>query len=142
MKQVHWSSRFRLHHRVADAYRRGRMFLVGDAAHAHSPAGGQGMNTGIVDAVVLGKVLAEVLHGRKDETYLDEYERLRRPAAEKVLGLAGRLTAMATVEGATKRRMRNALLRTVGLLPPFRRRLQMQLSGLARRDCADLRLAG
>jgi 2-polyprenyl-6-methoxyphenol hydroxylase-like FAD-dependent oxidoreductase len=134
--QVRWSSRFRLHHRVADAYRQGRMFLAGDAAHAHSPAGGQGMNTGIVDAVVLGQVLADVLQGRRNETHLDEYQRLRRPAAEKVLGLAGRLTAMATVKGATRRRVRNALLRTVGRLPAFRRNLQMQLSGLARRDSA------
>lgn len=136
---VHWSSRFRLHHRVADAYRRGRLLLVGDAAHAHSPAGGQGMNTGIVDAVVLGRVLAEVVQGREQESYLDEYERLRRPAAQQVLELAGRLTAMATVRGRVRRRMRNALLRTAGLLPPFRRRLQMQLSGLARRECAELR---
>lgn len=133
LTRVHWSSRFRLHHRVADAYRHGRLFLVGDAAHAHSPAGGQGMNTGIVDAVVLGRVLAEVLLARRDEGYLDEYERLRRPAAKKVLGLAGRLTSMATVKGAARRRLRNALLRVLGRLPPFRRRLQMQLSGLARR---------
>jgi 2-polyprenyl-6-methoxyphenol hydroxylase-like FAD-dependent oxidoreductase len=135
---VHWSSRFRLHHRVADRYREGRLFLVGDAAHAHSPAGGQGMNTGLVDAVVLGQVLAEVLHGRKDESYLDEYQRLRRPAAEQVLNLAGRLTSVATVKGRVRRALRNALLRTVGQLPPFRRRLQMQLSGLARRGFAEL----
>jgi 2-polyprenyl-6-methoxyphenol hydroxylase-like FAD-dependent oxidoreductase len=141
VRRVHWSSRFRLHHRVADAYRAGRLFLVGDAAHAHSPAGGQGMNTGIVDAVVLGRVLAEVLEGRQDEDFLDEYQRLRRPAAQQVLGLAGRLTAMATVEGATRRRLRNALLRIAALLPPFRRRLQMQLSGLARRGCTELRTA-
>lgn len=138
VRAVHWSSRFRLHHRVADSYRAGRMFLVGDAAHAHSPAGGQGMNTGIVDAVVLGGVLSEVLLGRQDERYLDEYQRLRKPAAEKVLRLAGRLTSMATLEGSARRRVRNALLRTVGRLPTFRRRLQMQLSGLARRRDAVL----
>jgi 2-polyprenyl-6-methoxyphenol hydroxylase-like FAD-dependent oxidoreductase len=135
---VHWSSRFRLHHRVADRYRNGRLFLVGDAAHAHSPAGGQGMNTGIVDACVLGNLLADVIHGRRDVTHLDEYERLRRPAAEQVLKLAGRLTAMATVRGRMRRMARNALLRIVGFLPPVRRRLQMQLSGLARRPAARL----
>ena len=64
--KVHWSSRFRLHHRVADVYRRGPFLLVGDAAHVHSPAGGQGMNTGLVDACVLGRLLAQVLSGRSE----------------------------------------------------------------------------
>jgi 2-polyprenyl-6-methoxyphenol hydroxylase-like FAD-dependent oxidoreductase len=54
VKDVVWSSRFRVHHRLADRYRDGRVFLAGDAAHVHSPAGGQGMNTGIQDAVALG----------------------------------------------------------------------------------------
>ena len=64
---------------------------MGDAAHVHSPAGGQGMNTGLVDAVVLGRVLADVLVGGQPEAALDRYQALRRPAAEQVLGLAGRL---------------------------------------------------
>jgi 2-polyprenyl-6-methoxyphenol hydroxylase-like FAD-dependent oxidoreductase len=136
---VHWSSRFRLHHRVADRYRNERLFLVGDAAHAHSPAGGQGMNTGIVDACVLGEILADVLRGRRDESHLERYEALRRPAAEEVLGLAGRLTKIANVKGARRRAARNALLRTVGLLAPMRARLQMALSGLSRRAAADVR---
>src|SRR5438046_3688538 len=58
-----WISRFKLHHRIADGYRVGRMFLCGDAAHIHSPAGGQGMNTGMHDAVNLGWKLATVLQG-------------------------------------------------------------------------------
>ena len=103
ISSVHWSSRFRLQHRVADHYRAGRLLLVGDAAHVHSPAGGQGMNTGLVDAVVLGKTLAEVISGRRDAVFLDEYERLRRPAAVQVLGLAGRLTNMATLKSAPRR---------------------------------------
>ena len=53
-----WSSRFRVHHRVADHYRAGRLFLAGDAAHVHSPAGGQGMNTGIQDGYALGRAFA------------------------------------------------------------------------------------
>ena len=61
---VVWSSRFRVHHRLADVYRRGPVFLAGDAAHVHSPAGGQGMNTGIQDAMVLARLLADVLGGR------------------------------------------------------------------------------
>ena len=97
ISSVHWSSRFRLQHRVADHYRAGRLLLVGDAAHVHSPAGGQGMNTGLVDAVVLGKTLAEVISGRRDPSFWTN-ERLRRPAAVQVLGLAGRLTSMATLK--------------------------------------------
>lgn len=135
---VHWSSRFRLQHRVADRYRNGRMFLVGDAAHVHSPAGGQGMNTGLVDSCVLGKILAEVISGRREEAYLDEYERLRRPAAQQVLGLAGRLTKMATAKSAGQRFVRNLILRVMGMLPMVRRRLQMQLSGLSRRSAAEV----
>jgi 2-polyprenyl-6-methoxyphenol hydroxylase-like FAD-dependent oxidoreductase len=135
---VKWSSRFRLHHRVADQYRRGRLFLVGDAAHAHSPAGGQGMNCGIVDACVLGKLLAGVIAQGRDESHLGQYEQLRRPAAQEVLGLAGRLTAMATVKSPMGRRLRNIFLRMVGGLPPMRRRLQMDLSGLSRRAAAQV----
>jgi 2-polyprenyl-6-methoxyphenol hydroxylase-like FAD-dependent oxidoreductase len=139
VSRVHWSSRFRLQHRVADRYRQGRFLLVGDAAHAHSPAGGQGMNTGLVDACVLGRLLAEVVSGRRDASRLDDYEKLRRPAAVQVLELAGRLTGMATVKGTPRRLMRNALLRILGLLPVVRQRLQMQLSGLARRAAAESR---
>ena len=57
------------------------MFLMGDAAHVHSPAGGQGMNTGLMDAVVLGRLLSDVVDGRRPDSDLDRYEELRRPAA-------------------------------------------------------------
>lgn len=135
---IHWSSRFRLHHRVADHYRQGRMLLMGDAAHVHSPAGGQGMNTGLVDAVLLGQVLADVVSGRADESYLDRYEELRRPAALKVLKLTGRLTRMATMRNRPQRILRNLVLRTIGMLPATKNGLQMNLSGLARRAAAEL----
>lgn len=82
LTEVVWSSRFRIHHRLARSYRIGRLFLMGDAAHVHSPAGGQGMNTGLVDAVVLGQMLTRAIrHG--DDSALDHYQRLRRPAAEQ-----------------------------------------------------------
>jgi len=138
VSRVHWSTRFRLHHRVADRYRRGRLLLMGDAAHVHSPAGGQGMNTGLVDACVLGGLLAEVVSGRKDPSHLDRYEALRRPAAKQVLQLAGRLTHMATMKRAPQRLARNALLRIVDRLSPARRRLELNLSGLSRRDAATI----
>jgi len=138
VERVHWSSRFRLHHRVADRYRQGRLLLVGDAAHVHSPAGGQGMNTGIVDARVLGQLLAEVVTGRAAESYLDSYERLRRPAARQVLRLAGRLTSVATVKSTPLRFVRNLLLGALGRSSRFRRSLRMDLSGLSRRAAAVL----
>jgi len=134
---VRWSSRFRLHHRVADHYRRGRLFLVGDAAHVHSPAGGQGMNTGLVDACVLGRMLSDVVQGRRDDGYLDRYEALRRPAAKQVLDLAGRMTHMATLKGAPQRFLRSAVLGMLGTNPMFRRRLEMDLCGLSRRAAAE-----
>ncbi len=138
VKAVHWSSRFRLHHRVADRYRQGRFLLVGDAAHVHSPAGGQGMNTGLVDAVVLGKLLAPVLAGQQPDTHLDRYQALRRPAALEVLALAGRLTAAATVKGAARRWIRNLVLRFAGRFAPIRRRIELALSGLSRRAAAQV----
>ncbi|HMQ94398.1 MAG TPA: FAD-dependent monooxygenase [Amaricoccus sp.] len=138
VEEVLWSSRFRLHHRIARSYRAGRFLLMGDAAHVHSPAGGQGMNTGIVDAVVLGRMLAEVVTGNRPDAWLDRYGELRRPAAAEVIALASRLTAMATTRGAARQTLRNAMLSLVGALPPARHRVEMSLSGLARRDATRL----
>ena len=86
---VAWSSRIRLPHRLAAAFRRGRVFLVGDAAHAHSPAGGQGMNTGIQDAVNLGWKLAFASRGGAPAggPLLASYELERRPVAQRVRAL-------------------------------------------------------
>ncbi|MFB6451285.1 FAD-dependent oxidoreductase [Bradyrhizobium tunisiense] len=136
--EVLWNSRFRLHHRLANSYRRGRLILMGDAAHVHSPAGGQGMNTGLVDAVVLGEILAGIVGRKRPETTLDLYERLRRPAAARVLALAGRLTDMATTRSFFKRAARNALLSFVNVAPILKRQIEMNLSGLSRADLARL----
>src|SRR6202008_4428470 len=91
-----WGTRFHIHHRVADSYRAGRLLLAGDAAHVHSPAGGQGMNLGIQDAVALADALAAVLSGAPD-TVLDDYSAARRPIARQVLALTGQLTRVATL---------------------------------------------
>jgi 2-polyprenyl-6-methoxyphenol hydroxylase-like FAD-dependent oxidoreductase len=133
VRDLLWSSRFRVHHRVAARYRSGPFFVMGDAAHVHSPAGGQGMNTGLVDAVVLGHLLADVLLGKAPEATLDLYEEKRRPAAAEVLELAGRLTRIATVHSLPGRVLRNLVLRVVGASPVFRRQLALNLSGLARK---------
>jgi 2-polyprenyl-6-methoxyphenol hydroxylase-like FAD-dependent oxidoreductase len=131
--EVVWSSRFRIHHRVADRYRAGRMLLVGDAAHVHSPAGGQGMNTGIQDALALGRALAAVVGGRAEASRLDQYEQSRRPVAQRVVGFTDRLTRIATVRDPNRRAVRNALIRVVGRVPAARRQLAMELSGLRNR---------
>jgi 2-polyprenyl-6-methoxyphenol hydroxylase-like FAD-dependent oxidoreductase len=136
--EIGWSSRFRVHHRLADTYRQGPFLLMGDAAHVHSPAGGQGMNTGLVDAIVLGEALTRVLRDEEPDSLLDLYSEIRRPAAEQVLALAGRLTNVATVRSRAGRIVRNAVLRLLDHLPPFKRRLMLGLSGLDRRKFTRL----
>ena len=131
VREVVWGSRFRIHHRVAGSYRNGRVLLIGDAAHVHSPAGGQGMNLGLHDAILLGDVLASVLGGASDEP-LDTYAADRRKIARQVIALASRLTRLATVSPA-RRGVRNLALSTLAKLPPLRRTLAMRLSGLVYR---------
>lgn len=133
VRDVHWSSAFRVHHRVADHYRDGRLLVMGDAAHVHSPAGGQGMNTGIVDAVLLGDLLARVVARSESATLLDHYGELRRPAAEAVLAMSGRLTRLALMRGRVRRSLRNLLLRMVDRVPRAKAKIALQLSGIARR---------
>jgi 2-polyprenyl-6-methoxyphenol hydroxylase-like FAD-dependent oxidoreductase len=133
---VLWSSRFRIHHRLTSSYRDEHLLLVGDAAHVHRPAGGQGMNTGLVDACVLGRLIARVIVWKQPESALEQYHQLRRPAAEQVLGLAGRLTSLATMKNPLKRRVRNTVLSLLNHLPPAKHRLAMNLSGLSRRRFA------
>ena len=94
MTNVRWFERFRLHHQVAERYRRGRIFLAGDAAQAHGPTGGKGESAGLQDAANLGWKLALVLAGRASDTLLDSYEQERRPLAEKWLRRADRLVAI------------------------------------------------
>lgn len=128
---IAWGSRFRIHHRVADTYRVGRMLLAGDAAHVHSPAGGQGMNLGIQDAVALSDALAAVLDGASD-ALLDDYSAARRPIAQQVVELTDRLTKLATLPRAL-RPLRNAMLGLIGRIPPATRALASRLSGLVYR---------
>jgi 2-polyprenyl-6-methoxyphenol hydroxylase-like FAD-dependent oxidoreductase len=128
--EIVWSSRFRVHHRVVDRYRAGRILLAGDAAHVHSPAGGQGMNTGIQDAVALGHVLSAVLAGRVAESQLDQYERTRRPVAKRVVAFTDRMTRMATLRSPRARAVRNAGMRVIGRIPAVRRWLATELAEL------------
>ncbi|MVV50066.1 FAD-dependent oxidoreductase [Pseudomonas sp. PB120] len=99
IERVNWFSTYRVHHRVADHFRSGRAFLLGDAAHVHSPAGGQGMNTGIGDAINLAWKLASVLSGAAEATLLDTYEMERIAFARKLVATTDRVFTFATAEG-------------------------------------------
>ncbi|ABQ71656.1 monooxygenase, FAD-binding (plasmid) [Rhizorhabdus wittichii RW1] len=83
-----WASAFNIHRRQVVNYRDGRVFLAGDAAHIHTPAGGQGLNTGIQDGLNLGWKMALVLRGDADPSFLDSYEEERKPVAAGVLELS------------------------------------------------------
>ncbi len=85
IKRVNWFATYRVHHRVAAQFRSGRIFLAGDAAHIHTPVGGQGLNTGVGDAVNLAWKIAAVLHGRADAALLDSYEPERIAFARKLV---------------------------------------------------------
>ncbi|GII77427.1 pentachlorophenol monooxygenase [Sphaerisporangium rufum] len=128
VEEVMWGSRFRIHQRVADVYRAGRVLLAGDAAHVNSPAGGQGMNTGVRDAVALAAALDEVLGGGSPAA-LDAYTAGRRPVAERVAELAGRLTRLAHT-GRALRPVRNVALGLLARVPAVRRGLAFRLAGL------------
>lgn len=97
--KVHWFSTYRVHHRVTDRYRQGRAFLVGDAAHVHSPAGGQGMNTGIGDAINLAWKIAAVLRRGAPDTLLDSYEAERRAFALRLVETTDRVFQFITADG-------------------------------------------
>ena len=129
--ELAWSSRFRIHHGVAARYRAGPVLLVGDAAHVHSPAGGQGMNIGIQDACDLGNRLAAALQpGADAAAILDGYERARRPAATRVVALTDRLTRMATLQGHWRQALRNLAIETIGHLPGVPQKLAAQFAEL------------
>jgi len=93
LERVNWFSTYRVHHRVADAFARGRAFLLGDAAHIHSPVGGQGMNTGIGDAVNLAWKLASVLKENSSAALLDSYEPERIAFARRLVATTDRVFA-------------------------------------------------
>jgi 2-polyprenyl-6-methoxyphenol hydroxylase-like FAD-dependent oxidoreductase len=96
---VNWFSTYHVHHRVAQHFRQGRAFLVGDAAHIHSPAGGQGMNTGIGDAINLAWKLAAVIAGRAPDALLNSYEAERIGFARRLVATTDRVFSFASAEG-------------------------------------------
>ena len=113
--RVNWFSTYRVHHRVADQFRKGRAFLLGDAAHIHSPVGGQGMNTGIGDAVNLAWKLAAVMRGNPESAFLDSYEPERMAFARRLVATTDRAFTAVTSQRWLAQFLR---LRVVPLLIP------------------------
>ncbi len=113
-----WTSAFRINERQVGSYRSGRIFLAGDAAHVHSPAGGQGMNTGMQDAINLAWKLALVCRGvSRAPVLLDSYDAERRPVGAEVIRESGRLTKAATLENHALQDVRNFVAHLVLGLP-------------------------
>ncbi|GER23392.1 2-polyprenyl-6-methoxyphenol hydroxylase [Zafaria cholistanensis] len=108
-----WFSTYRVHHRVAATFRAGNVFLAGDAAHVHSPVGGQGMNTGLQDAHNLACKLADVIQGRMPPEYLDRYEAERRPVALRLVATTDRLFALVSSTTPAARFVRTRVLPVV-----------------------------
>ena len=128
-----WTSRFRVHHRVAESAHKGPILLCGDAAHVHSPAGGQGMNTGIQDAMSLAGILG-AMRGATDAARRDAWAADRHQIAEEVVALTDRLTRIATVGSRTARTLRNAAIGVAGHLPFLTHALARKIAELDRGD--------
>ena len=128
MKDPFWLAAFRINERKVKDYRKGRVFLAGDAAHIHSPAGGQGMNTGMQDAFNLAWKLAMVIGGTAKPTLLDSYSPERSAVGEIVLRNAGRLTEAATLRNPIAQGLRNTIVKFAAGFPALQHRIANQLS--------------
>jgi 2-polyprenyl-6-methoxyphenol hydroxylase-like FAD-dependent oxidoreductase len=117
--EVGWKSRFHCDERQVDQYRHGRVFLAGDAAHVHSPMGGQGMNTGIQDAANLAWKIAAVLGGA-EEAVLDSYQNERHPIGERVVLQSGLMARGVTLRPRIARGIRNVLAPRILRIPRIR----------------------
>ncbi|MGC4996548.1 FAD-dependent monooxygenase [Streptomyces sp. DT195] len=150
MHDPRWLSRFHSDERQAPTYRAGRVFLAGDAAHVHSPAGGQGMNTGLQDAANLSWKLAAVLSGRAGPALLDSYDTERHPVGRTVLRSSGTLIRLAMANRPWTKAARAVLTSLVTHFPALRRKAMHQVTGLGYaygrgltgRRAPDIRLPG
>ncbi|GCE28301.1 oxygenase [Dictyobacter alpinus] len=134
IKRAHWISVYRIHHRMSKRFRVGNVFLVGDAAHIHSPAGGQGMNTGIGDAYNLAWKLALVIKGQAQTTLLDSYEDERMPFARAILNGSDKGFELMTMSQPLVQQLKVSglprLFRFVSSVPALRQRAFWLLSQL------------
>jgi 2-polyprenyl-6-methoxyphenol hydroxylase-like FAD-dependent oxidoreductase len=129
--EMRWSGRYRSESRQAPTYRADRVLLAGDAAHAHSPAGAQGLNTGLQDAVNLGWKLGAVLGGWGPDWLLDSYTTERHPVGAAVLALTGRQFRLNTARSPARRALRWSVHRLLVPLPPVQDRLARDYSGIS-----------
>ncbi|WP_078911624.1 FAD-dependent monooxygenase [Streptomyces sp. NRRL WC-3742] len=120
IRDARWLTVFEVHHAQVPEYRVGRVLLVGDAAHVHSPAGGQGMNTGIQDAHNLAWKLALVHSGQAPATLLDSYHAERHPVGAQVIQFAGTLTRVGTLANPIAQKLRNKGMHLLTSLAPVR----------------------
>ena len=123
-----WLSAFRINERKVKDYRKGRVFLAGDAAHIHSPAGGQGMNTGMQDAFNLAWKLALVIEGNANAALLDSYSPERSAVGDRVLRNAGRLTEVAMLRNPVLQGVRNTVARFAAGFPFVQHKIANQLT--------------
>ncbi|HET6356840.1 FAD-dependent monooxygenase [Streptomyces sp.] len=132
MHDARWISRFHSDERQAPSYRSGRVFLAGDAAHVHSPAGGQGMNTGLQDAANLSWKLASVVRGQAPdpETLLDSYESERHPVGAMVLRSSGTIVRLAMAHTPLQRAARSLASRFLNAVRPASARAMGMISGI------------
>lgn len=132
MTEARFLSRFHADERQAPTYRAGRVFLAGDAAHVHSPAGGMGMNTGMQDAANLGWKLAAALRLPDDAAgaVLDSYDAERHPVGRQVLRTSGGILRVATLPGAFVAAVRSGVVGLVSRVAPVRRRAALTVSAL------------
>jgi 2-polyprenyl-6-methoxyphenol hydroxylase-like FAD-dependent oxidoreductase len=126
-----WLAGFRINGRKVSDYRWGRAFLLGDAAHVHSPAGGQGMNTGMQDAFNLAWKLALVARGSCPESLLDSYSAERSAVGDEVLKSAGRLTTIGTLRNPVLQTIRNVVGHAILGLAPAQRAFADNMSELS-----------
>jgi hypothetical protein len=130
MHDPRWMSRFHSDERQVPSYRAGRVLLAGDAAHVHSPAGGQGMNTGLQDAANLSWKLAAVVHGWARADLLDTYQAERHPVGRAVLRSSGAIVRAAMIRSRVGRLARGLLGGAALALPPIARRAARTISGI------------
>jgi 2-polyprenyl-6-methoxyphenol hydroxylase-like FAD-dependent oxidoreductase len=124
---VVWSTRFRIQHRVATALHNDRIFICGDAAHVHSPAGGQGMNTGIQDAVSLAGVLHQAVT-TGDTSHFAEWEKKRLAIARSVVSTTDTMTRIAATDSKAMHFVRNAAMAIIGHMPFLQHGIAERLS--------------
>ncbi|MFF2380842.1 FAD-dependent monooxygenase [Streptomyces sp. NPDC058108] len=130
MHDARWMSRFHSDERQAPAYRVGRVFLAGDAAHVHTPAGGQGMNTGLQDAANLGWKLALVVGGHAAPALLDTYQAERHPVGRSVLRSSGGIVRLAMAKRPWTMALRAALTMVLNGVGPAGRKAAGQITGI------------